>query len=136
MQPAARSADQASFRNVIPLAIATVAWLGTLALASFGPGSLWDQPVLSWLALILNVVVGIAWIVVHARYLRAVDELQRKIMMDAIGVALGAGLVGGCAIAVASSSELVAFEASIALLVAFMGVVYALGVVVGTVRYR
>jgi tRNA A37 threonylcarbamoyltransferase TsaD len=44
-----------------------------------------------------------------------VDELQREIMLDAIAVALGVGLVGGFSYAAASSANLLAFDANIAL---------------------
>ena len=38
----------------------------------------------------LNVLVGSAWIISFTRWLRALDELQRKIMQDALAVTLGA----------------------------------------------
>ncbi len=127
--------DRNAMRNVVPLAIWTLAWAVSLAIASFGP-ELWKNPVISWIALGLNIAVGVGWIVEHARYLRGVDDLQRKIMLDAIGVALGAGLIGGCAAAAASNVGLIAFEPGIAFLVVLMAVVYIVGVAVGTVRYR
>ena len=56
------------------LALWTLAWVATLALARFGPSSLWDsQPAASWAAVAINLAVGIGWIVAHARYLQAID---------------------------------------------------------------
>ena len=115
----------------------TLAWMATLALARFGPDLLWDsQPVASWIAIVANLVVGVGWVVAHARYLRAVDDLQRKIMLDAIAVALGVGLVGGFAYATASGANLIAFDANIAFFSALMAVVYLVAIAVGTLRYR
>ena len=37
MQAESRTADQRSFRSVVPLAIWTLLWVGTVALANFGP---------------------------------------------------------------------------------------------------
>jgi len=119
------------------LAVWTIAWVATLALASFGSKFLWDgNLVVSWIAIAVNVAVGIAWIVAHARFLRGVDDLQRKILQDAIAVALGAGLVGGFAYAAASNIGLVQFDSDIAFLTVLMAVVYMVAIAVGTLRYR
>jgi hypothetical protein len=137
MQENSQSVDQQAMRNVVPTAIWTVVWLATVALARFGPEMLWaSDPVLSWIAVALNVASGIGWIIVHARYLRRVDDLQRKILLDAMAVALGVGLVGGFAYAVADNAGLIAFDNSIAFVSVVMGVVYAVASVVGTLRYR
>ena len=132
-----QSVDQRAFKIVIPTAIWTVIWMATLALAKFGPDLLWDhQPLVSWIAVALNVLVGLGWIVVHAQYLRKVDDLQRKILMEGMAVALGVGLVGGFAYSVADSAGLVTFDGSFAFVSALMAVVYAVATVVGTLRYR
>ena len=137
MQQSTQSVDQRAFKIVVPTAIWTVIWLATLALAKFGPDLLWnDQPIVSWIAVALNVVAGLVLVVVHARYLRNVDDLQRKILMDAMAVALGVGLVGGFAYSVANSADLITFDGSFAFISALMGVVYAIASVVGTLRYR
>jgi hypothetical protein len=137
MQNTNLSVDQRSMRNVLSLALWTLAWTGTLALASFGPNWLWDsQPVVSWIAIAVNLVFGVGWIAVHAKFLRGVDDLQRKIMLDAIAIALGVGLVGGFAYAAANNIGLIPFDVSIAILMALMSVVYLLGIAVGNLRYR
>ena len=137
MQAATRTADQRAFSNVIPLAVWTALWVGTVALANFGPALLWDrQPVLSWIAVGVNLAVGAGWIIIHARYLRGVDELQRKIMLDAVAVALGVGLVAGFAYASASTAGLIRFDSEIAFITVLMAIVYIVGVAVGQVRYR
>lgn len=128
---------QQATRNTIQLAIWTIAWIATLALASFGPKFIWDhQPVVGWIAIGVNVAVGIGWIVAHARFLRRSEELQRKIQLEAIAVALGVGLVGGFAYAAAENIKLIAFESDIAVLTVAMAVVYIVATVVGNLRYR
>ena len=136
MQATTKSPDQRAFRDVVPLAVGTVVWLASLALARFGPDVWGDQPVLSWVAVGINLMIGVGWIVIHARYLGRVDDLQRKILVDGMALALGVGLVGGFAFAAAESADLLAFDANIAFVTALMGVVYAVGAVVGTLRYR
>ncbi|MGY4540956.1 hypothetical protein ACVWY0_000864 [Arthrobacter sp. UYNi723] len=115
----------------------TLAWLATLALAKFGPELFWDsQPAASWTAVAANLVVGIGWVVAFTRFLRGIDELQRKIIQDALVVTLGVGWVGGFAYVVADAAGLVAYDVDIAVFPALLGVVYLITFVVGMIRYR
>jgi hypothetical protein len=126
-----------SIKGTARLALWTLAWVATLALARFGPGSLWDsQPVPGWAAIAGNIAVGIGLIIAHARYLQDLDELQRKIMLDAMAVTLGAGLVAGCAYGAAANADLIARDAEIGLLLILMAVVYVIASVGGNMRYR
>ncbi|MGP4045379.1 hypothetical protein [Streptomyces sp. 2A115] len=117
------------------LALWTLAWVATLALASFP--SLWDsQPVASWAAVAASLAVGIGMIVAHARLLREMDELQRKIMLDALAISLGAGFVGGMAYVVADAADLIAFDADAGMFPVLLGIVYLIAYAVGNLRYR
>jgi multisubunit Na+/H+ antiporter MnhF subunit len=130
-------AHRDSIKTTARLVLWTLAWVATLALARFGPGLLWDsqQLLASWAAVTANLVVGIGWIVAFTRFLRGLDELQRKIMQDALAVTLGVAWVGGFAYVVAETAGLVA-DVDIAVLPALMGVVYVIAYVVGNIRYR
>ena len=126
-----------ALRTTVGLASWTLAWLATLALAKFGPDIWWgSQPVAGWAAVAANVVVGIGWIVAFARYLRAIDELQRKIVQDALVVALGVGWVGGFGYVVADGAGLVANEVNAGLFPALLGVVFMIAIAAGHIRYR
>jgi hypothetical protein len=126
------------FRTTARFVVWTLAWAVTLALAKFGPGLLWDsqQSVASWAAVAANLVAGIGWIVAFARFLQGQDELQRKILQDALTVTLGVGWVGGFAYVVADAAGLVAYDVNVAVFPALLGIVYLIVVAVGTFRYR
>jgi hypothetical protein len=134
--------ETASFRDsnkaAVQLVLWTLAWLATLAAARFGPERLWDaqQPVPSWAAVAVNVLVGVAWIIAFTRFLRALDDLQRKIMQDVLAVTLGVGWIVGFAYVVADAAGLVTYHLNIALFPALLGVVYVIAFVVGRIRYR
>ena len=129
--------DQALIKPLALLALWTLTWTATLALARFGPGLLWDsQPVASWAAVATNLAAGIGWIVAHARFLRGIDELQRKIMQDALAVTLGVGWVAGFAYVVADAADLIAHDPEIGVFPTLLGVVYMIAIVVGHHRYR
>ncbi|MFE6286224.1 hypothetical protein [Streptomyces sp. NPDC057877] len=120
------------------LVLWTFAWAATLALAKFGPQLLWDPPqrVAGWAAVAANLAAGTGWIVAFTRFLRALDELQRKIMQDALAVTLGVGWILGFTYVVTDDASLVARDVNIAVLPALMGIVFVVAFVVGKIRYR
>jgi hypothetical protein len=123
-------------RNTIGLAAWTAAWVASVALAAFGP-SLWGQhPAPALLAIGLNVAVGVGMLFANKRHLQAQDELQRTIQLQVMAWTLGAGLVGGVAWTLFDRHDLVGFEAEIGHLVALMAVVYMVGSIAGSLRYR
>jgi len=127
-----------SMMTTARFALWTLAWLVSLAVAKVGPELLWDpqQQAASWAAVVVNLVVGIGWIVAFARFLQAQDELQRKIQQDALTITLGVGWVGGFAYVVADAAGLIANGGNIAVFPALLGVVYLIAVAVGMFRYR
>ncbi|MEU4564140.1 hypothetical protein AB0F72_37655 [Actinoplanes sp. NPDC023936] len=120
------------------LVLWTFAWVASLALAKFGPQFLWDpsRQAASWTAVALNVAAGACWIIAFTRFLRALDELQRKIMLEALAITLGVGWVTGLAYVVADTAGLVARDVDVAALPAFTGVVFVVAFAVGKIRYR
>lgn len=125
-------------KATVRLVLWTLAWVVTLAVAKFGPRLLWDPPerVAGWAAVAVNLTVGIGWIVAFTRFLSALDELQRKIMQDALAATLGVGWIVGFSYAVADAGSLVARDVDVAVLPALMGVVFVIAFVVGKIRYR
>jgi hypothetical protein len=132
------AAYQDSMKASARLVFWTFAWLATLAFAKFGPEHLWDsqQTVASWAAVALNIVVGIGYFVAFTRFLREADELQRKIVLDALTATLGVGWIGGFAYVVADGAGLIDYEANIAIFPTLLGVVYMITVAIGTIMYR
>ncbi len=124
-------------RNTVGLAAWTVAWVASLALAAFGPGTLWDrQPGPTLIAIAFNVLIGVGMLFANKRNLQGLDELQRTIQLQAMALSLGAGLVGGLALTLFARHGLIGFEIEIGHLVAIMGLVYLAGCVAGLLRYR
>lgn len=129
--------NQRALGHTARLAAWTLAWVLSLALAKFGPEHLWDgNEVASGLAIAQNVAIGIGMIVAHARFLQGIDELQRKIQMEAMAITLGTGMVGGLAYSTVSNAGLIESGAEIGPLIVLMAVVYIAAIAVGTLRYR
>jgi hypothetical protein len=129
---------RASNRSAVHLVLCTFAWAATLALARFGPESIWDtkHSAASWAAVAANILVGAIWIAAFARFLRALDDLWRQITQDALAAALGVGWVTGFAYVAADAAGLVDYDFNVALFAVLLGVVYVITFVVGWIRYR
>lgn len=123
--------------NTVRLAIWTGAWLITTALASFGPKLIWDfNNLISVSAILLNILVGAGMIWANKRFLQDLDELQQKIQLEAMALALGIGLILGLGYSLLDIAQVISFDAEISHLIIVMSITYLIGMKSGQVRYR
>ncbi|MFK7755582.1 MAG: hypothetical protein AB8B53_01480 [Flavobacteriales bacterium] len=118
------------------LAVWTLLWIVTLALATFGPKFLWKGDVIwSIIAILINAAIGIGLIRAHMKHISALDELQKKIHLDAMGIALGAGIVGGLSYSVMDIANVIQGDAEIGFLIMLISISYMIALVIGKKRY-
>jgi hypothetical protein len=123
--------------NVIRLFRWTGAWGAATALMAFGPKFLWNKaPVFTLLAVGLDVAVGVGMFLANKNYLAELDELQRKVQLNSMGITLGVGLIAGAPLSVMNSYHLIPFHADIPNLLILMGLTFAVSNLYGTRRYR
>lgn len=123
-------------RNTIRLAVWTGAWVLSMALASFGPKFLWEEnKALTIPAIGLNVLMGIMMILANIKNINAMDELQRKIQMDAMAVSLGVGVVGGLAYSILDQTNIIPWDAEISVLVILISLTYMVSLFINQKRY-
>jgi len=124
-------------KNTINLALWTIAWVLTMAISTFGPLLLWEgNSLLTALAILLTLLVGIGMIFANIRHLNGLDELQRKIQLEAMGIALGLAVVVGLAYSSLDQTNLISYDAEISHLVILIGITYLAAVLIGNSRYR
>ena len=118
------------------LAFWTLLWLLSLALATFGPKFLWElDKTWSLLAIILNTAIGAGMIWSNIKPINVLDELQKKIHLDAMGIALGVGIVGGLSYSVLDIANVISNDAEIGFLVMLMSVSYMIALLIGKKHY-
>ncbi|MEH0153008.1 hypothetical protein V6R21_02620 [Limibacter armeniacum] len=118
------------------LAIWTLLWVVSLALATFGPKFIWrENTTWSIIAIIINLAIGIGMIWANIKHLSVLDELQKKIQMDAMGIALGVGIVGGLSYSVMDTANVIAGNAEIGFLVMLISISYLIALFVGKKHY-
>lgn len=115
----------------------TGAWLVTTALMTFGPVLLWNKAmVLTLLAVGLNVGVGVGVILANKNYLAELDELQRKVHLNAMGITLGVAMIVGIPFSVMDKYNVIPFRADIAHLMMLLGLTFLVSVLYWAWRYR
>ena len=83
-------------KNTINLALWTGAWTSSMALATFGPMVIWQgNDALTITGIIINILLGVGMILANIRNLNGMDDLQKKIHLEAMALALGVGVIGG-----------------------------------------
>jgi len=115
----------------------TLGWVLTLAAATFGPKFLWDyNSTISILFILINTIIGVGMILMNRKYIDGLDEMQRKVIMDAMAIALGVGVVGGVSYSTLDIVNVIPYDAEIGILVALMSITYFIAIIVGTNRYK
>ncbi|WP_144392378.1 hypothetical protein [Pleionea sediminis] len=114
-----------------------LAWVLSLALATFGPKYFWDNSVIvSLITIVTNLVIGLGMIRANIMHVKGLDELHQKIQLEAMGITLGLTLIVGIAYTTLDITNVIPFDAKISFLVIFMGLSYLIAVILGTRRYR
>ena len=123
--------------NVIRLFLWNGAWGAATALMAFGPKFLWNKAlVFTLLAVGLDVAVGVGMILANKKHIAELDELQRKVQLNSMGITLGVALIAAVPLSVMDAYHVIPFHADIAYLLILMSVTFAVSNLYGTWRYR
>lgn len=105
-----------------------------MAVATFGPKFIWDENVA--LTVLINAFLGLGMILINVKHINSLDELQKKIQLEAMGIALGVGVVGGISYSVLDITNLITQDAEISFLVILISLTYMIGILIGQKRYK
>ena len=124
-------------KNTLRLFFWTGAWVLATAGAAFGPRFLWDFNTLpTVLGVLVHIGIGFGMIRMFRQYLLGLDELQRKIQLDAMGLSLGVGIVVGSSYELLEDIKLIPFEPEIPHLIILMSLTYVVAAVLGHRKYQ
>jgi len=123
--------------NTVTLFKWTLAWVLSMAIAAFAPKFIWDfNTALTIIAVLINLTVGFKMLIANRDYLRGLDELQRTILLEAMALALGVGLVVGLSYELLEDIKLITYQPEIPHIVFLMVITYGLAVVSGHRKYQ
>ena len=124
-------------KNTKNLALWTMAWVLSMALATFGPKFIWEgEDVLTVIGIMLNALLGVGMILANIRHLNGLDDLQKKIQLEGMAIALGVGIVGGLSYSLLDTTNIITQDAEISFLVILIALTYLVSVLIGQKRYK
>lgn len=124
-------------RQTVRLAWWTLAWVLSMALATFGPEFLWSgNRMLTITGIAANLLIGFGMIRAFRNHLRSLDELDQKIQLEAMSFTLGVALVVGLAYSNLDVSNVITSDAEISYLVILMSLTYMGAIAFGKRKYR
>ena len=125
-----------SGKNAIRFLCWTFAWSMTMVLADKAILYEWHSSALiSAIAILLNAGIGIGMILSYLRHLKSMDELQRKIQLDALAIAMGVALVGSFSYSLMVTAKFIT-DVEVSDIILLMTFTFVVSVTVGHVRYR
>ncbi len=136
-QLATNEYDTRNSNNTRNLKTWTLAWVLSMAVAAFAPKFIWEfNTLLTVIAVLVNLAIGGGMLLANRRYLHGLDEMQQKIMFDAMGLSLGVGLVVGLSYELLEDIKLITFQPEIAHLVIIMCLTYLAGIIAGHRKFK
>ena len=125
-----------SAKNTIRFLCWTFAWSMTMVLADKAILYEWhSSDLISAIAIVLNAGIGIGMILSYLRHLKYMDELQRKIQLDALAIAMGVALVGSFSYSLMVTAKFIT-DAEVSDIILLMTFTFVVSVIVGHIRYR
>ncbi|WJG09063.1 hypothetical protein [Aliiglaciecola sp. LCG003] len=118
------------------LMIWTFGWLISLAVVAFGPKFWWDfNTNITLIMTIVNIGFGAKMIIANKNHLQVMDELQRRIQLEAMALSLGVSMVFGAIYGLMDHIRLISSETEPSNLLFVMGISYGIGIALGHRRY-
>ncbi len=123
-------------KNAIRFLCWTFTWSMTMVLADKAILYEWySSALISAIAIVLNAGIGIGMILSYLRHLKYMDELQRKIQLDALAISMGVALVGSFSYSLMVTAKFIT-DAEVSDIILLMSFTFVVSVIVGHIRYR
>ena len=124
-------------KNTLWLGVWTFLWVISTACLAFGPKFVWAfNTKLTLLAVIVNIVIGAVMIIVNVRHIKLLDELARKIFLEASALTLGVILVCGSCYGLLQNIQLIHSHPQISHVIILAGLTFMTAVFLGNRRYQ
>ena len=119
------------------LGIWTSLWVMTVAFVTFGPQFFWEgNRLFTWLGVLVNLLFAVGLVLANIRFLKSLDELEKQIQLEAMGIALSVGVFGGLAYSLLDITNLISTDAEISFLVIAISLSYLAAIAIGKKRYQ
>lgn len=128
--------DDRNKKTHIRFLIFTFAWVLTLVLADKAELYEWHSSLLlSMIGIIINTGIGLGMVWSFIQLLKELDELQRKIQLNALAISAGVAIVGGTTFSLLATANII-IDAEATDVILLIALTYMAGTIIGNLRYR
>ena len=133
---ACRGLPARDIKNANIVNLWALAWAVSLGLISFLSKYQWYSPGFpTILAFTVQTGIGIGMLFAFIRFLKNLDEMERKIQLDALALSVGVTVVAFASYSILEKSGIVP-DLKSSYLIALIAFTYMAGIVFGRIRYR
>ena len=112
-----------------------IVWVATFVAVDRGAKNEWfASDTISMVAVAINGLIGLAVIITYIKFLKELDEMQQKIQLNALALAMGVGLVGSFSYSLLNTTGHVA-QPDLAIIIMLLSGGYTTGLLIGRARY-
>lgn len=124
-----------SKKNHALIMVWIIVWMASYVLFAKAATNDWfSPPSIITAGIVINTLMGLGVIVTYMKFLKELDEMQQKIQLSALALAMGVGLVGSVSYSLLIKAGQVA-SPDISVVIMLLGGGYMAGIVVGRSRY-
>jgi hypothetical protein len=123
-------------RNANLVNLWALAWVVTLALTTFLSSYQWySSTTPTMIGFVVHSGIGLGMFLAYKRFLRELDELERKIQLDALAGSVGVTVVGFSAYSILEKAGFLP-DLKPSYLIMLIALTYIAGVIIGRVRHQ
>ena len=123
-------------KNANRVNLLALLWMVTLLLSSIGSEYAWYNTMLVIsIAFIVHTSIGVVMVFSFRKFLSELDDLERKIQLDALALSVGVTIISFSSFSILSKAGIIA-ELDQSSLIALIAVTYMIGNIAGRIKYR
>ncbi len=126
---------QRDIKNANKVNLLAVLWALSLMITSYLSQQAWFTTIPVAIAFLTHTVIGIAMVFSYRRFLIELDEMERKIQLDALALSVGVTIISFSSYSILDKNGILP-ELNSAYLIALMALTYIVGIISGRLRYR
>ena len=131
----AKGLAKRDLKNANRVNLLALLWAGTLMLSTYltkgeQPNSIFIIGTFS-----LHTLIGIAMLVSYRHFLIQLDEMERKVQLDALALSVGVTIISFSSYSILENGAIVP-PLNAAYLIALMALTYMVGIIKGRINYR
>jgi hypothetical protein len=121
--------------NSMKVNIWAILWTLSLGVFTYLTGLEWFNTATAITCFIVNLAVGIKLVLSYKHFLHHLDEMERKIQLDALALSVGVTIISFASLSILDRGDLIG-EAKTFHLIMILSISYMVGIVIGRVKYR